>query len=66
MLLLMQVFNSLQKIQLCLSHKSTLRFLDVAAEEYDEKVHRWREFLLERTTDPGNSVCVILLCTAAN
>ena len=56
---LIQVFNRLQKIQLCLSHKSTLRFLDIASEEYDEKVHRWRESLLERTTNPGNSVCLI-------
>ena len=39
-----QVFNHLQKIQLCLSHKSTLRFLDDAAEQYDEKVHGWRVF----------------------
>ena len=60
---LIQVFNRLQKIQLCLSHKSTLRFLDIASEEYDEKVHRWRESLLERTTNPGNSVyiCLFLL-----
>lgn len=51
---LLQVFNRLQKIQVCLSHKSTLRFLDIAAEEYDEKVHIWRESLLPRTADPGN------------
>ena len=54
-----QVFNRLQKIQLCLSHKSTLRFLDDAAEQYDEKVHSWRESLLRRTTDPGSSVCLL-------
>ena len=54
--LFIQVFNHLQKINLCLSHKSTLRFLDTAAEEYDEKIHMWKDSLVERTTDPGHLV----------
>lgn len=48
--------QSFAKIQLCLSNKATLQFLDVAAEEYDEKVHIWRDSLRERTASPGNSV----------
>lgn len=58
---MIQVFNRLQKIQLCLSQKATLQFFDVAAEEYDEKVHRWKDSLVEKTANPGTLVNLILM-----
>ena len=53
------MFNRLQKLQICLSHKSTLMFLDEAAEGYDEKVWDWRDTLLERIADRHTDVAQV-------
>ena len=61
---LLQVFNRLQKM---LSHKSTLRVLDEAAEGHDEKVWDWRESLVERAMRTADYASVrILLCMVIN
>ena len=38
-----QVFNRLQRLQLCLSHKGTLNLLDQAGVGYDDLVCEWRD-----------------------
>lgn len=43
-----QVYTRLQKLLLCLSHKSTLSFIDKLGEGYDTAVHRWREDIKSR------------------
>ena len=39
----MQVYQWLQKLQLCLSHKQTLKVIDTMGEGFDAKVLIWKK-----------------------
>lgn len=43
---------------LCLSHRATLKMLDVVAEGHDELVWEWREKLLPRVDFADIPVCI--------
>ena len=38
----MQVYQQLQKLKLCLSHKQTLKVIDMVGEGFDAKVLIWK------------------------
>lgn len=44
----LQVFTRLQKLLLCVSHKSTLSFIDKLGQNYDEPVKSWKEDIESR------------------
>ena len=58
-----QVFNRLQKLQLCLSPKGTLNMLDKAGVGYDDTVWEWWDSLMPRliADDSQLQVCIVLL-----
>ena len=45
-----QVFNHLQRLQLCINYAALLNIPDEGTESHDEKVNDWKDALQEFTT----------------
>ena len=56
--ILFQVYQRLQKLQLCLSHKQTLKVIDKMGEGFDAKVWKWKKEV-EETMNIDSSQQVI-------
>lgn len=41
-----QVFNRLQKLNICMSHQTTIKLVDMLGSDFDSKVHQWRDSLI--------------------
>lgn len=39
------MFERLQKLQLCMSHSSTIRLFDAIGEDFDSEVLEWKEVI---------------------
>lgn len=65
-----QVFNRLQRLQLCISHAALLKTLDEAAEGHDERVCDWQDTLQEYASNQASAniliantqLCVLIIC----
>ena len=40
-----KVFERLQKLQLCMSHSSTIRLFDAIGKDFDSEVLQWKEVI---------------------
>ena len=54
-ILCMQVYTQLQRLLLCLSHKSTIRTIDKLGDGHDQAVIKWRNNLEQLMA--SNEVC---------
>ena len=52
----MQVYTQLQRLLLCLSHKSTIRTIDKLGDGHDQAVIKWKNSL-EQLLMASNEVC---------
>ena len=65
-----QVFNRLQRLQLCISHAALLKTLNEAAEGHDERVCDWQDTLQEYASNQASAniliantqLCVLIIC----
>ena len=41
-----QVFNRLQKLNVCMSHQTTVKLVEMLGSDFDTRVHYWRDSLI--------------------
>ena len=46
-----QVYDQLSKLDMCVSHATTLRMLDQLGKNYDSAVYEWRDALKSKISD---------------
>ena len=56
-----QVFNRLQKLGVCASHRDTLNSLDILGEGYETKVKQWRADLMPKIVQNKNVRLIIII-----
>ena len=56
--LTLQVFQRLQKLNICMSHQASVTLVNKLGSDYDAKVIEWRESLLEGIEEVMQSNCI--------
>ena len=50
----LQIYTRLQKLMLCMSHKTTIRLVDQMGKNHDSDVCGWRDEILKTMTQPSS------------
>ena len=50
-MIFIQVFERLQKLNVCVCHRTTVRLVNLLGSDYDAKVYQWRELLIDDLED---------------
>ena len=56
------MYNRLQKVGLCLSHRSTIRLVDKFGEGFDQKVVQWKTEIEETMDASVIVVHLVIIC----